>query len=65
MQTVETKYGAVKIKMATWRAGEKKQIINLQPEYEDCANLARQHNIPWQEIHRIALLSLEDGKTIR
>ena len=51
--------------MATWRAGEKKQIINLQPEYEDCANLARQHNIPWQEIHRIALLSLEDGKTIR
>jgi uncharacterized protein (DUF111 family) len=27
----------------------------VQPEYEDCANLARQHHLPWREIQRLAL----------
>ncbi|WP_275575024.1 hypothetical protein [Neosynechococcus sphagnicola] len=27
----------------------------MQPEYEDCARLARQHHQPWREIHRLAL----------
>ncbi|MHC5832744.1 MAG: nickel insertion protein, partial [Nostoc sp.] len=32
-----------------------KVIANVQPEYEDCADLARKHHIPWREIHRLAL----------
>ena len=55
IHTVATEYGKVKIKIATWGEGDNQQIINVQPEYEDCATLARQHNIPWQEIHRQAI----------
>ena len=55
MQKVETIYGTISVKVA-WvgKAGEK-VISNVQPEYEDCAVLARQHNIPWREIHLLAL----------
>jgi hypothetical protein len=51
---VETKYGAVHVKIA-WK--EKNVISNIQPEYEDCADLARKYNISWREIHRLAVVS--------
>lgn len=57
MQTVETSYGNVQIKVATLGQGENKKILNVQPEYEDCAQLARQHSQPWTKIHQIALES--------
>jgi pyridinium-3,5-bisthiocarboxylic acid mononucleotide nickel chelatase len=50
-QTVETEYGTVQVKISS-RDGE---IVTVQPEYEDCAQLARKHQIPWKEVHRIAL----------
>ncbi|MEH1909800.1 MAG: nickel pincer cofactor biosynthesis protein LarC [Nostoc sp.] len=55
IQQVEIEYGKVRIKVA-WK-GElpEKVIANVQPEYEDCAELARKHHIPWREIHRLAL----------
>jgi hypothetical protein len=27
-------------------------LLNIQPEFEDCAQLARQHHQPWQTIHQ-------------
>ncbi len=54
-QSVTTDYGVVKVKIASWGEGEQKQIINVQPEYEDCATLARQHNVPWKEISQKAI----------
>ena len=54
MQSVETAYGVVRVKVA-WIPGQPAQITNVQPEYEDCATLARQHNLPWREVHRLAL----------
>ncbi len=54
IQLVDTDYGVVRVKVA-W--AEKAIISNVQPEYEDCAELARKHQIPWREIHRIALQS--------
>ncbi len=51
---IETKYGVVHVKVA-WK--EKNVISNIQPEYEDCANLARKYNISWREIHRLAVAS--------
>jgi hypothetical protein len=57
IQAVKTNYGTVRIKIASRGQGEQKQIINIQPEYEDCANLARQYNQPWQLIHQLALNS--------
>ncbi|MBE9038655.1 nickel pincer cofactor biosynthesis protein LarC [aff. Roholtiella sp. LEGE 12411] len=57
IQQVETKYGQVRVKVA-WRGKlQEKQITNVQPEYEDCAELALKYNIPWREIQRLALHS--------
>ncbi len=53
---VPTEYGEVQIKVA--KSGE--TIVNVQPEYEDCAEIARVKNISWREVHRLALQSWYD-----
>ncbi|MEG4234439.1 nickel pincer cofactor biosynthesis protein LarC [Microcoleus sp. Pol11C3] len=53
IQTVQTEYGEVQIKVA--KSGQ--TITNVQPEYEDCAEIARVKNISWREVHRLALQS--------
>ncbi|MCL2932971.1 MAG: nickel pincer cofactor biosynthesis protein LarC [Trichodesmium sp. MAG_R03] len=50
---VHTEYGTVRLKVA--KKGQK--IVNVQPEYEDCAALARQKNIPLMEVQKIILQS--------
>jgi uncharacterized protein (TIGR00299 family) protein len=55
IQQVETPYGNVRVKVAWKGKATEKSITNVQPEYEDCADLARKHNIPWREIQRLAL----------
>jgi uncharacterized protein (TIGR00299 family) protein len=55
IQTVETRYGTVRLKVASLGTGTTQQIINLQPEYEDCAALARQCQQPWRIVHQLAL----------
>ncbi len=57
IQQLETEYGKVKVKVA-WRGTVKdKAIVNVHPEYADCAKLAQKFGISWQEIHRLALQS--------
>jgi hypothetical protein len=53
LQTVETPYGRVRLKIARWQ--KHGAIVNVQPEYEDCAEIAQQQQIPWREVHGIAL----------
>ncbi|OIP69022.1 MAG: TIGR00299 family protein [Oscillatoriales cyanobacterium CG2_30_40_61] len=53
IQIVETQYGAVRVKVGF----SGKKITNVQPEYEDCAKLAKQHKVSWLEVHRLALQS--------
>lgn len=55
IKSVETEYGVVRVKIASWGEGENKKIINIKPEYEDCAALARKHNITWQQIQQTTL----------
>ncbi|MCC5606785.1 nickel pincer cofactor biosynthesis protein LarC [Nostoc sp. CHAB 5834] len=55
IQQVEIEYGKVRVKVAWKGQSPGKVIANVQPEYEDCADLARKHNIPWREIQRLAL----------
>jgi uncharacterized protein (TIGR00299 family) protein len=43
---VTTKYGDVSVKVGK----QDQKIINIQPEYEDCVNLARQHKVAVQVI---------------
>ena len=57
IQKVETIYGTISVKVAWTGKATEKVITNVQPEYEDCAELARQNNISWREIHRLALES--------
>ncbi len=45
---VETEYGAARVKIA-WRNG----FCTIQPEYEDCAKLARSHNIPLIRVQEV------------
>jgi pyridinium-3,5-bisthiocarboxylic acid mononucleotide nickel chelatase len=55
IQTTQTMYGVVRIKVA--RSHPAAEVSNIQPEYEDCAKLARQHKVAWREVHRLALQS--------
>lgn len=57
IQKVETIYGIISVKVAWTGTAAAKMITNIQPEYEDCAILARENNLPWQEVHRLALQS--------
>ncbi|PSB25340.1 nickel pincer cofactor biosynthesis protein LarC [Stenomitos frigidus] len=54
MQSVQTEYGTVQVKVA-WLDRSQLEPTNVQPEYEDCARLARQHQLPWRDVHRLAL----------
>ncbi|MGL5033692.1 MAG: nickel pincer cofactor biosynthesis protein LarC, partial [Microcystaceae cyanobacterium] len=51
-QLVKTPYGSVSVKLAYDSQGN---LLNLQPEFEDCAQWARQHNLPWQTIYQAAI----------
>lgn len=53
MVMVTTPYGEVAVKVAKAKEGDR--ILNVHPEYEDCAEVARSHNIPWQQAHQAAL----------
>ncbi len=57
LRSVITDYGPVRIKIA-W-SGDRATLTNIQPEYEDCAHIARQHNLAWRDVHRLALQSWE------
>jgi pyridinium-3,5-bisthiocarboxylic acid mononucleotide nickel chelatase len=48
---VKTEFGTVHIKIASQNG----KVINVQPEYEDCAKIAQTANLPWREVHRVAL----------
>jgi pyridinium-3,5-bisthiocarboxylic acid mononucleotide nickel chelatase len=51
IKAVETPLGKVRVKVAY--SGDR--IVNVQPEYEDCVQLARQHAKPLHEIQQLAL----------
>ncbi|MBD2308499.1 nickel pincer cofactor biosynthesis protein LarC [Chroococcidiopsis sp. FACHB-1243] len=55
IQSVTTDYGTVRIKIAWTGTATERQITNVQPEYEDCWQIARRHDLPWREVHRLAL----------
>lgn len=53
MVEVTTAYGEAAVKVARACAGG--EVLNIQPEYEDCARLARSHTVPWQQVHQAAM----------
>jgi pyridinium-3,5-bisthiocarboxylic acid mononucleotide nickel chelatase len=61
-EQVSTAYGLVQVKVAGWN---KEKITNVQPEYEDCVQLAQQHQVAWREVHRLALQAWHEQNTAR
>ena len=60
MYSVTTSYGIVKVKVARWDSSVNSPVINIQPEYEDCALLARQHDLPWRKVQQAAIEAMGD-----
>lgn len=58
IQTVATKYGAIDFKLAT----DGKTLYKSMPEYRDCAEAARLHNVPLIEVQREAFVAFEELK---
>ncbi len=55
IKSVMTKYGEVRIKVARNNLINDDQIINIQPEYADCAELAQKHQVAWKEVYQLAI----------
>lgn len=53
IKTIDTAYGPVQIKLAY----HDQQLVNVQPEYEDCAQIAQTHHLPWQQVYQAALVA--------
>lgn len=47
--TIETEWGAVRVKLLF----ENSEFLRLSAEYEDCRRIARQHNLPLQQVDRL------------
>jgi len=45
LETVETPYGPVRVKVARWPGGSR-----CMPEYEDCREAAQKHHVPLAEV---------------
>lgn len=61
IQKVSTSYGEVRVKIAR----KNSDITNVQPEYEDCAQLAQENNVSWREIHRLAWQSWYQSSQVK
>ncbi len=48
---VKTSFGTVKVKLAFYN----KELINIAPEHEDCAKIARAKKVPLKKIYQEAL----------
>jgi pyridinium-3,5-bisthiocarboxylic acid mononucleotide nickel chelatase len=64
IQTVETEYGNVRVKVATSNLSGNHEIWNTQPEFADCAQLAQQHQVPWQRIYDAAKTAVNQAQSI-
>ncbi|PPT06171.1 hypothetical protein CKA32_001120 [Geitlerinema sp. FC II] len=51
----------VRVKIARDAKGN---VINVQPEYEDVAKVARKQKLSWQEVHRLALQQWQQEKAV-
>ena len=60
IQPVVTKYGTVRVKVARNNLVGDDSIVNVHPEYDDCAAIAQEHQIAWRKVHQLALMAWHD-----
>ena len=54
---VSTRFGEVRCKVARRDAA----VVNVAPEFEDCARLAEHHGAPVKEVHAVAVKAYQDA----
>ena len=54
---VSTRFGEVRCKVARRDA----VVVNVSPEFDDCARLAGQHGVPVKEVHAVAVKAYQDA----
>ncbi len=57
IESVVTKYGTVRVKVARNNLVGDDSIVNVQPEYEDCATIAQKHQVAWIEVYQLAIMN--------
>jgi pyridinium-3,5-bisthiocarboxylic acid mononucleotide nickel chelatase len=57
--SVDTPLGPVRFKLA-WRDG---RLVNAVPEFDDCARLAGEQQLPVKEVHTIAVKAFDRGRS--
>jgi pyridinium-3,5-bisthiocarboxylic acid mononucleotide nickel chelatase len=64
--TVQTPYGPIRIKLGTRITSEggtsNPEVLNANPEYEDCRAAAATHNVPLKQVHQAALAAYATPK---
>ncbi len=55
--SVDTKYGKINVKTASTNG----KIVKVKPEYSDCAEAAKQHNIPLKIVQEAAITAYRHG----
>jgi uncharacterized protein (TIGR00299 family) protein len=56
IEVVETPYGLVRVKVASWGQGR----VKAAPEYDDCRRLAEASGVPLREVYHIARQAAEE-----
>ncbi|MDR0933033.1 MAG: nickel pincer cofactor biosynthesis protein LarC [Victivallales bacterium] len=59
VETIETEYGAIQMKLAYCKNGE---ILNAKPEYEECSRIAGEKNIPLTTVIQAAKTAFFEQK---
>lgn len=60
LTTVDLPYGPVRVKIA--RTADQAPVINVQPEYEDCAAIARETGLPLRTVYDQALATWRESQ---
>jgi hypothetical protein len=58
IRIIDTEFGPVQVKISRLS----NQIVNLQPEYEDCVRIAETYHLPVKEVYQSVLSSLNSLK---
>jgi len=56
--TVETPFGAVRIKTGTWKG----RVVTASPEYDDCVKNAEARNVAVRAVHEAAVAAWQAGR---
>ena len=57
----KTPWGEVKVKIG-FASEDKKEVLQIAPEYEDCRNISDRSGIPLKQVYSAALLAYEESK---